>query len=223
MKIQVVRDDTIEHHHDVVKRGLNTFVEVGRSLRIIKEESLFQDMGYSTFVEYCASEHDIGKSHAYRLVKAAEIAVDHDVKNENVARALADVPQESRAEVLEVAMERMGSNVTGSMIDDVAEEVVQKPAMTQEDQLDICRGDFTGVMQEFVRLGMMLKDLAELEHARHLPVQRVQAALKQAYQDVRWSMPSHVCYACKGRGCELCKGTGFITDAIWNNRPEEID
>ena len=69
----------------------------------------------------------------------------------------------------------------------------------------------------------MLNDLAELEHARHLPLQRVQAALKQAYQDVRWSMPNHVCYACKGRGCELCKGTGFITDAIFNNRPEEID
>ena len=222
MEIEAVKDD-MTHHHEVVKRGIKTFVEVGLSLRIIKERELFREMGYSTFVEYCSTEHKIGKSQAYRLVKAAEIAVDHDVRNENVARALADVPQESRAEVLEIAMDRMGTSVTGAMIEDVAEEVVPKPEMTQEELLADHQEEFRSILLDFAKLGSRVRDLGELEAGRHIPMQRVDAALRQAFQDLRWATPNHVCYACKGRGCELCKGTGFVTDAIHNNRPEEID
>lgn len=223
MKVEVVKDDNFEHHHGVVKRGLKTFVEVGNSLRVIKDKELFLEAGYDTFVKYCQIEHSIGKSQAYRLVKAAEIAVDHDVNNENVARALADVPKESRAEVLEIAMDRMGGKPTATMIDDVAIEVVEQEPSTVEQIIEDCAVEFRLVLDECICIGRMIKSLAEDNAGKHIPLQRVQSQLKQVYHDLQWSAPTHVCYACNGRGCDLCKGTGFITQAVHNNRPEEIE
>lgn len=56
----------------VIERGWQTFVEVGRALARIRDGKLYRAQ-YDTFESYCREKWHYGKSHAYRLIGAAEV------------------------------------------------------------------------------------------------------------------------------------------------------
>src|SRR6266481_5319100 len=56
----------------VVRRGWQTFLEVGKALARIRDRKLYR-AEYDTFDAYCRSKWQYAKSHAYRLIAAAEV------------------------------------------------------------------------------------------------------------------------------------------------------
>ena len=63
--------NTLERCEKIIEKGQETFVEVGQALAIIRDNKLWKQ-GYGSFVEYVEERWGYGKSHAYRLIKAAE-------------------------------------------------------------------------------------------------------------------------------------------------------
>jgi phage N-6-adenine-methyltransferase len=77
----------------VVQRGLATFVEVGSALAEIRDGRLYREE-HSTFEAYCRSRWAMSKTHANRLVEAAEVTrllapIGVSPANEAQARELA--------------------------------------------------------------------------------------------------------------------------------------
>jgi hypothetical protein len=57
----------------IIERGRDTFIEVGNALLWIREERLYR-AEFGTFQEYCEAKWQMSKTHANRLIDAAEIA-----------------------------------------------------------------------------------------------------------------------------------------------------
>ena len=96
----------------IIQRGLTSFVEVGTALLEISDKRLYRQT-HSSFEDYCQDRWSMTARRAYQLCEAAELVktlpgnannCSHPViTNEGQARALAAVPPEDRAEVLEAA------------------------------------------------------------------------------------------------------------------------
>lgn len=52
----------------VIKKGLGTFLDVGRALADIRDNRLYREK-YSTFEKYCKEVWDLGKTHAYGQIE----------------------------------------------------------------------------------------------------------------------------------------------------------
>lgn len=71
----VTNDDRLEFEmrHGRVKRGLNTFYEVGFELEIIRDKRLYRAQGFPTFDDYCRRELAMTARYASYLWVAADI------------------------------------------------------------------------------------------------------------------------------------------------------
>lgn len=109
----------------IVKDGLRTFVQVGNALKEIRDGKLYRET-HQTFEAFCASEFDVGKSQAYRLIEAAQVKsspIGDKIANENQARQMASVPEKHRATVI-ASVEKSGKPLTGAAIKKAAAEIV---------------------------------------------------------------------------------------------------
>jgi hypothetical protein len=93
----------------VIERGQRSFVEVGRALRTIRDDKLY-DAAYGTFEHYCRARLKMSRRHVYRYVEASEVvdnlcpighklSTDSLPQNESVCRVLAPLPPEQQREV----------------------------------------------------------------------------------------------------------------------------
>jgi hypothetical protein len=57
---------------EVIGKGWDTFINVGRSLTTIRDKRLYR-ADFESFEMYCRHKWHYGKSHAYRLIGAAEV------------------------------------------------------------------------------------------------------------------------------------------------------
>jgi hypothetical protein len=77
-----------------IRRGLESFVEVGNALREIKDRNGFMLRGAKTFDEYCSTTFGFSERNGYRMIAAAETAkkveeaVGEKPRNEAAAREL---------------------------------------------------------------------------------------------------------------------------------------
>ncbi len=78
----------------------------GDALREIRDSRLYRQE-HPTFEVFCEKEYGVSRSRAYRLIEAAEVKagiamspMGNSVTNERQARALNDVPESEREEVL---------------------------------------------------------------------------------------------------------------------------
>lgn len=62
----------LARNEEIVERGLNTFVEVGQALMIIRDNHLYRQ-SYSTFEDYCRERWGIKRQRAYELMDAAKV------------------------------------------------------------------------------------------------------------------------------------------------------
>lgn len=58
----------------VIKRGFETFVEVGNALREIRDTGLYKERGFSTFEAYTQEHWKMARRTAYNKMAAAEVA-----------------------------------------------------------------------------------------------------------------------------------------------------
>ena len=73
----------------VITHGWATFVEVGRALAHIRDRRLYRGT-HKTFEQYCRESHEMSKTHANRLISAAQVVdclTPIGVKIENEAQA----------------------------------------------------------------------------------------------------------------------------------------
>jgi hypothetical protein len=86
---------TLAELEDVIRPGLNAYVEVGKALSEINERRLYRDQGYHTFEEYCEKTWGIKRQTAYDYIKAADVA-------ENVRTSVQTQPSLSQSVELSV-------------------------------------------------------------------------------------------------------------------------
>jgi len=87
----------------VIRRGLNSFIEVGEALMEIRDNRLYREKGFGRFEDYCQQEWGWKHSHAYksyRLRAGCFAIIPHGgnaINREPSARAgAADAPGRDR-------------------------------------------------------------------------------------------------------------------------------
>jgi hypothetical protein len=116
----------------VIAGGLRSFTEVGEALAWIRDGRLYLLAGYKTFADYCERRWDMGKSHAYRLINAAEVVAallpGSEPPNEAQARELARIPDpEDRAAAWQEAVQETGGKPTAAAVRDKAAPRAARP------------------------------------------------------------------------------------------------
>ena len=109
---------------ETIRRGLDTFVQVGNALAVIRDHQLYREH-HRTFEAYCLAEWDFKRSHAYRLIDAAHAAVSvgmspkgdgphHRPQTESQARPLTKLAtREERTEAWATVIETAPKNEIG--------------------------------------------------------------------------------------------------------------
>ncbi|MGD0656115.1 MAG: hypothetical protein ABSA16_17395 [Thermoguttaceae bacterium] len=112
----------------MIKKGIKTFVEVGKALLEIRDHRYYRD-NYDTFENYCKEKWGFARRTAYQYIEAAEVTenVCHGAQiegpaNERQARELAKLPDEEQAEAWEEVIERADGKPTAVAVREVVEE-----------------------------------------------------------------------------------------------------
>lgn len=87
----------------IIEKNLQRFVDCGNALLKIRDARLYR-ADFPDFQSYCRERWQIGRSHAYRLIEAAEVAQTvPEVESERQARELAKYEKEIQVEVFKIA------------------------------------------------------------------------------------------------------------------------
>ena len=122
---------TLEECEAVIEKGWVTFVEVGRGLMTIRDRRLYRTI-HPTFEAYCLEKWHYQKSHAYRLIAAAEVieclSPIGDIPrptHESQIRPLAGLPPDQVVSVWKEAIAKAsGAEVTAKLVRKAAVEVL---------------------------------------------------------------------------------------------------
>lgn len=146
-------------HEAVIERGMKTTIEVGLSMKAIRDQKLYEGE-YKTFENYVNKRWGYSRPRAYQLIEAAEVdanlstMVDIDrPKGERQLREVGKAPPEKQAEVVKKAVEKAAEEnrkptakdykkavkqVTGELLDVTGEPVVEpkvsRTPMSQDEQ-----------------------------------------------------------------------------------------
>jgi hypothetical protein len=118
-----------------IEEGLRTFNVVGSALLIIRDEKLYRGE-YKTFEEYCDKKWDMDHSHAYRLMKSAQVVENLKSSpigellpaNEAQTRPLALLTPEQQVQAWQEATEKAsdGKQPTGQLLKRIAVRIRAK-------------------------------------------------------------------------------------------------
>jgi hypothetical protein len=111
-ELSVVEVQRLEALESVIDAGMQTFVHVGNALLEIRDNRLYRNT-HRTFEEYCRERWEFSKSHASRLISAAEVVEvlkmsprgDILPAVEKHARPLTSLPPEQQPAVWQRAVE----------------------------------------------------------------------------------------------------------------------
>ncbi len=96
----------LTNHERTIKSTQDAFVACGRALEAIRDGKLYR-AEYPTFEKYCEGKWGWKKSHAYRLIEAAQTVemspIGDKIETESQARALTGIAAEQHEEVFERA------------------------------------------------------------------------------------------------------------------------
>ncbi len=128
----------LELEEETIAKGMETFLDVGRSLKNIRDQALYRD-GYATFVEYLKERWGWSKSRAYQLISAAECesTIVDEVGKESHVREVVKAPAEKREEVVKQAKAKAESEDRKPTANDYREavaEIVYEDAPEAEEQ-----------------------------------------------------------------------------------------
>lgn len=114
----------------IIRGGWETFLEVGKALATIQRQRLYREH-HKTFDAYCRERWQYGKSHAHRLIGAAEV-VDHLSPigdelplplNESQVRPLIGLEAEDQVRAWKAAVQQAaGNGVTARLVRQAAAE-----------------------------------------------------------------------------------------------------
>lgn len=116
----------------VVERGQRSFVEVGKALRTIRDERLY-DAAFGTFEGYCHARFGMSRPRAYQLLEAASVVdrlsttVDTPPTSEAVVRPLTRLEPDDQRKVWSEATDRW-RKPTAAQVSEVIGEMFPKAA-----------------------------------------------------------------------------------------------
>ena len=226
----------------IIKAGQKTFLEVGTALAEIRDSKLYR-CDYETFADYLQENWQMGKSHGYRIIDAAEtvkslpLGDKPKIESERAARALSKVPPPKRSGVIQKIVEA-GKKVTAAAIKSVAPPPKKKATPILKDGTGIevppeilplweriadAQLPITMVSQirGILKKAQADKDIlfAEVDFTDNL------AKLNQVFIDLQRAKPFAVCPSCNGvkpKGCAVCTARGFVSEFYWtHNVPTE--
>jgi len=120
----------LTHLENIIERGLDTFVEVGKALAEIRDRRLYR-IEHKTFEAYCRDKWNMGRAYAHRLMVAAEtvemLPMGDKPQSERQTRPLTKLPKEKRAEAWQKAVE---ASPTGQPTPKEVEAAVQSAEVT---------------------------------------------------------------------------------------------
>lgn len=104
----------------VIKRGLDTFYEVGNALAEIRESRLYR-IDYASFEDYCRERWNISRFYAHRLIDAAQVVeillpMGNTPSSERQARELAPYEPEVQKAVWNIARQTAPKDKDGKPI-----------------------------------------------------------------------------------------------------------
>jgi hypothetical protein len=117
---------------EIIRKGWDTFLEVGRALAAIRDKRLYRDR-YATFDEYCQQKWDFSKTHANRLIEAASVAaaltpIGVKLKSESQVRPLVGLPALKIPAAWKRAEQIAGEGeITAKVVRQAAEEFKTEP------------------------------------------------------------------------------------------------
>jgi hypothetical protein len=130
-----VEVQTLEHYERIIAQGLQTFVEVGHALLVIRDQRLYRQSS-PTFEDYLRQRWDLSRPRAYQLISAAQVIdtvstiVDIVPVNESQARPLTSLPPAQQAEVWKEVVETAPpSGITAKHVQETVKRVRATPAM----------------------------------------------------------------------------------------------
>jgi protein gp37 len=121
----------LEQCEAVIRNGLETFVEVGTALLVIRDKRLYRAAGFSGFADYCEKRWRMSDRHARRLMGAAEVVANIGPMgpiSERQVRPLTNIPPEQQREVWHKAVETTNGKPTEKAVR-AAVELVTKPSI----------------------------------------------------------------------------------------------
>ena len=125
--LNIEERNELERCEVVIKQGLQTFVEVGQALMLIRDKRLYR-AEFGTFENYCNDKWQLQRRHVYRLIDSSEVVknVSHGTqiqpKNERQARPLTKIEPELQKEVWNETVNRHGDNITQKKVEQVVNE-----------------------------------------------------------------------------------------------------
>jgi hypothetical protein len=236
-----------------IKDGLGATFKVAKALTEIRDNKLYREE-FETFEDFCLETYKIGKAHAYRLISAGVVKEEMNsspmgdmVQTERQARALAKVPKDQRAKVLEKAA-KSDQGLSAAAIAQAAAEVsfddkekkakeivrdatgypVPKQAMAIRDR----DGEVLNLLSQISKIKSTITAAQEsndplwrlVNHAGLI------ADLAKVYTSLAEGRPFAICNVCSGRPdaqpkgiCPACQSRGWLSKYRWNQTvPEEF-
>ena len=83
---------------EIVRKGVDSFVECGQALQVINERKLWRAGGHSTWEGYCREVAGMSKSHAYHIVAASKFTEELS-KSVTIENAVAVVKPRAESQV----------------------------------------------------------------------------------------------------------------------------
>ncbi len=219
---------------DKIRTWWNDRLAIGESLKEIRDGKLYKDE-YPNFEDFCFEEFELKHSQAYGLIAAVEVkeslkpsAMAERITNERQARALAPVPAERRAEVLQAVVEK--GAVTARAIKQIAQAnghtAKKETKPTSKDKIGCpIPNEVLSDWREAESFDDLLKQVHRIKlrvdkalEERELPFREITnstvADLHNAWSALQGLIPYAVCPTCEGHNrenCTLCKQRGFLS------------
>jgi hypothetical protein len=116
----------------IIENGLQTFVEVGEALAIIRDGELYKE-DYDTFESYCRERWGMGRTFAFYQIKASGVVGNLNVHNcerlpqtESQARPLTQLePEQQQQAWYEAINQSNGRQPTAKVVERIVKEIKQ--------------------------------------------------------------------------------------------------
>ena len=140
-ELTVVECNQLNKCEEIIEEGLQTFVDVGRALQIVREGKLYRTK-FDTFEDYCQHRWQFTKQHANRLIKASETVAILDENpgvetlpsKERQVRPLNKLHKDDRADAWNQALEETDGKPTEKDVQSVVDR--RKPTIGMDGPAD---------------------------------------------------------------------------------------
>jgi site-specific DNA-methyltransferase (adenine-specific) len=128
-QLNISERNELERCEVVIKQGLQTFVEVGQALMLIRDKRLYR-AEFGTFEKYCQDKWQLSKRRGYELINASVIvenvrhAAQIQPQNQRQTIPLTKLEPEIQREAWQETVNRHGENITQKKVQEVVKEFV---------------------------------------------------------------------------------------------------